>query len=218
MTAHFLFVTDVLVAVLHLPKQARSTRTRARLVEAATQTLVTRGMSGASTAAMAGEAGVSQGALFKHFPTKAVLLAESVAQILAGFIADFRADLAARAGASLREQVAHAVAALWRIFRRDEMQAVLEVYLAARTDAALGATLAPILERHRENILAEAARLFPELAASIDFPGVVDAVVYAMQGVIVGVFSRDDAGDARHLAFFERLALRELEAATGARP
>jgi hypothetical protein len=93
------------------------------------------------------------------------------------------------------------------------MHAVFEVYVAARTEPALARALAPILERHRENILVEARRVFPEVAARAELPPVVDAVVYAMQGVVLGLFAPDGIDDAVHLAFFERLALRELESA-----
>jgi AcrR family transcriptional regulator len=213
-TAHFLYGTDRIV--LRPTKQARSERTRASLVDAAARTLATTGFQKASTQAVAAAAGCSQGALFKHFPDKAHLLAACVERILAGFVADFRADMTRRRAAAprdLEDRLAPAVAALWRIFRRPEMQAVLEVYVAARTDEALGRALTPILERHREDILAEAVHVFPELGGVPDFAGVVDAVVYAMQGVVVGLFAPDGAADAAHLAFFQRLAARELEAA-----
>jgi hypothetical protein len=88
---------------------------------------------------------------------------------------------------------------------------VLEVYVAARTEPALGALLAPILDRHRQAILGEAGRLFPELASRGDFSTVVDAVVYAMQGVIERRFGPDADDADRQLPFFERLAVRELE-------
>jgi AcrR family transcriptional regulator len=197
-----------------VPKQARSQATRARIVEAAAQALARHGFQKASTPFIAGLAEVSQGALFKHFPTKAALLAACLERLLGSFILDFRADVAARLGParSLKERVAVAVGALWRCFRRTEMHAVFEVYVAARTDEELARALAPILDGHRGNILAEARGLFPELGAADDFGAVVDAVVYAMQGVVLGLFAPDGADDASHVAFFERLALRELEA------
>src|SRR5687767_1043910 len=68
------------------PKQARSERTRAGIVDAAARTLATQGFHKASTQAVAGAAGVSQGALFKHFPQKSLLLAACVERILAGFV------------------------------------------------------------------------------------------------------------------------------------
>lgn len=205
------------MVALRPPLQARSIATRGKLVAAAAQVLATQGYQRATTQAVADAAGVSQGALFKHFPTKGALLAACVEHILAGFVAAFRAEAATlprRRASTLAARVRPAVTGLWRIFRRPAMHAVFEVYVAARTDPELERALAPILERHRENILAEARRLFPELARHPELASVVDAVVYAMQGVVLGLFAPDATTEAAHLAFFERLAVRELEAVT----
>lgn len=200
------------------PKQARSQRTRDTIIAAAAGALVELGYQKASTPAIAAKAGVSQGALYKHFPEKPQLLAACIERILATFVTDFRAGIATQRSprAGLPDRVAHAVTALWAIFRRPEMQAVFEVYVAARTDRALGRALSPIIDRHRANILDAAVLVFPEVAAVPDFPSVVDAVVYAMQGVVLGIFAPEEseaAAEAAHLAFFQRLASRELEAA-----
>jgi len=197
------------------PQQARSHLTRARIVEAAARSLTKLGYAGASTAVVAQAAGVSQGALFKHFPTKAQLLGASVAAILQEMVTRFRADALRRlhraAPKTLEERIGPAVAALWAIFRAPEMPAVFDVYVAARTDKALEAELAPLLEAHRGRILAEARALFPEQADHEEFDTVIDAVVYSMQGVALGLFAPDSQTEARHLEFFERLARRELE-------
>lgn len=200
---------------LRVPQQARSHATRARLVEAAAAMLVRHGYAGASTAVVAQAAGVSQGALFKHFPSKAQLLGACVAEILARFFDSFREDAGARLLASpprtLEARIPPAIAALWAIYRSPELRAIFEVYVAARTEPALDAELAPILAAHRLRIQAEARALFPEIAVHPDFEGAIDAIVYAMQGVAVGVFGPEARDDAKNVAFFERLAMRELE-------
>ena len=192
------------------PQQARSHETRRRLVEAAAAALAELGHPGATTTAVAERAGVSHGALFKHFPTKTALVTAGVAHLLARFVAAFRSSFPEKAGAraALDLRLRTAVRGLWAIFRRPEMLAVFQVYLAARTDADLAAELGPILERHRLAILAEARRLFPREAgvAGPAFDGAVDALVYAMQGAALGVFSADEKADAGQIAFFERLA------------
>jgi len=201
------------MAVTEVPKQARSHLTRARIVEAAALTLVEHGYQKTSTPRIAAEAEVSQGALFKHFPSKTLLLAACVERLLASFVAGFREDMTARVDreAPIKERVEVAVRGLWRVFRRPEMRVVFEVYVAAWTDRDLARALSDILGIHRENILTEARELFPELSDAADFAAVVDAVVYAMQGVVLGLFT-PDAEEALHIAFFERLAQRELEA------
>ncbi len=207
------------------PIQARAHATRAKLVEAAAECLATAGYQATTTQSVAGRAGVSQGALFKHFPTKAALLAGCVADVLARLVEAFEADPALRAVSDaeagdtpLDARISMAVRALFSVFRSAPMQAVFEVYVAARTDVTLGVSLTPILERHRENILRKAASIFPEVRDHEAFATAVDAVVYAMQGVTIGLFAgrrevsgRDASrGDEHHLAFFERLARHEL--------
>jgi AcrR family transcriptional regulator len=191
--------------------QDRSRHTRARLVDATRALLVAHGIAGTSTAAVAAAAEVSQGALFKHFPTKPALLAAAVEQILADLVSGFSAEAAAALAAG-GDPVTVACAALWRIFRRPELRAVFELYLAARTDDALAARLAPILERHHATILGHARTLFPAAAAANpEFDGAVDAIVFAMQGAALGMFSHAPAEQPAHLDFLERLARRELD-------
>jgi AcrR family transcriptional regulator len=210
------------VPALRAPQQTRSIATRARLVESAAAALVEMGLQGASTGAIARSAGMSHGALFKHFPTKADLLAASVEALLAGYVIEFRDEMTRAGGLAPlppHERIRPGVAALWRIFRKPGMHAVFEVYVAARTDAALAARLVPILERHRGAILVEAARLLPEIAAvPAEATAAVDAVVYAMQGVALGMFAPDERAEPEQLAFFTRLAERELERALALSP
>lgn len=195
------------------PQQARAVATRARLVEAAAALLVEEGLKGTTTAAVAARAQVSQGALFKHFPTKLDLLAASVQAALASLVEAFRGELPKRMPADLDARLRVGVAALWRVFKRPAMQGLFEVYLSARTDRELGRAIEPLLAAHRASIHAEARALLPEL---VDHPGLtsgVDAVVWAMQGVALGVFDSDPQHEREVLAFFERLARNELVAA-----
>lgn len=199
------------------PQQARAVATRARLVDAAFSSLVEEGLRGATTAAVATRAGVSQGALFKHFPTKIDLLAAATERALASLVEAFRAALPKRAPAELEARTKLGVAALWRVFQLPAMQALFEIYLAARTDPALARAIEPLMNAHRANIFREAQLLFPELAGRTALESAVDAVVYAMQGVALGMFSNDARRAREHLAFFERLALHELSAGAAGR-
>jgi AcrR family transcriptional regulator len=191
--------------------QLRSTMTRLRLTEAAAAQIVEAGLAGTSTIAVAQRAGVSQGALFKHFPSKPDLLAAAVERLLAGFVAEFDREIKKSRKKKAADPVHASCVVLWKIFRRPEMRAVFEVYVAARTDAGLARRLAPILENHRRSILDEAQLLFPGAGGKpADFAAAVDAVVYAMQGAALGFFAPDPDAEVEHLAFLERLARREL--------
>jgi AcrR family transcriptional regulator len=199
------------------PKQRRSVATRARLVESAIEALVEQGLAGATTPRIAERARVSQGALFKHFPTKDAILAAAVESMLHAFVTDFEeqmqvAQLHTRAPADPDALVTAACAALWKVFRTREMRATFEVYIAARTDDALAQRLAPILDRHRDAILGQARALFPQRPneREHDFETAVDAIVYSMQGAALGLFAPRPGLEIDHLAFLERLARREL--------
>jgi AcrR family transcriptional regulator len=155
-------------------------------------------------------AGVSQGALFQHFETKAALVAAAAEHLFASLVADYRAaftkvsDEPDRVGAATR--------LLWSLFHQERLHAAIELQVAARTDAELAARLRPVAERHAENLRQQARELFPEAArANPDFEAVVAVAVSAMQGAALGGAAlRDDARDARLLAFLERLARAAL--------
>ena len=191
--------------------QLRGAITRGKLVAAAAEVLVEEGLAGTTTIAVAQRAGVSQGGLFKHFPSKTDLLAAAVERLLGGFVGEFDREVKKALKKKGADPVRVSCAVLWRIFRRPEMRAVFEVYVAARTDAGLAQRLAPVLERHRDTIMIEARLLFPEVKGKRgDFEAAVDAVVYAMQGAALGLFAPDPDAEVGHLAFLERLARREL--------
>lgn len=192
------------------PTQARAVATRARLIDATVACLVEHGLAGASTPVIARAAEVSQGALFKHFASKAELLAAALEQVLARLVTEFQDQLTPRK--RFQASVEAACGVLWEIFREPEMRAVFEVYIAARTDPELAALLAPILRQHRAAILTEARRLFPVAPrAAADLDAAVDVIVNAMQGAAIALFAGDHAAEEEQLASLRRFACRELE-------
>lgn len=193
------------------PRQARSVATRARLLDAAIETLVAQGYAALTTTEVCRRAQLSQGALFKHFASKAGLVGAMAERLFAALIEDFRAGFAQAPepgddlGAALRQLV--------RTFGEPRLLAALELYTAARTDPVLRAQLAPVLARHHANLLREARELFPRAAASnADFDAIVDGVIAALQGGALGGLVQADADAARRsLAWLERLVRSELE-------
>jgi len=192
-------------------RQARSLATRARLLDAAIETFVAQGYAALTTTEVCRRARLSQGALFRHFASKAGLVGAMAERLFAALIEDFRAAFSEVAtqgdglGAALRQ--------LTRSFGERRLLAALELYTAARTDPVLRAQLAPVLARHHANLLLEARELFPRAAASNpDFEAIVDTVIAALQGAALGGLVQDDAEAARRsLAWLERLVRTELE-------
>lgn len=118
---------------------------RARLLEATVDCLVERGFAGTSTTLVSERAGVSRGAQLHHFPTKNDLVVAAVEHltVLRG------AELAERAaelpvGARRTRAV---LEMLGEHFTSPVFSAALELWVAARTDAALLAAVAPLEQR-----------------------------------------------------------------------
>jgi AcrR family transcriptional regulator len=107
----------------------RGSTTRARLIEATTRVVADLGYAHATTRAIAQEAGVAEGTIYRHFPDKASLFYAAVLERNAAMVEDI-SDLAGRAGAATVE--ANLVALLSRLASlRDE---VLPLELAILTD------------------------------------------------------------------------------------
>jgi AcrR family transcriptional regulator len=183
----------------------RSATTRTGLLEATLASLAERGYAHTTTTEVCRRAGVSQGALFKHFATKAELVSRAAEHLFGSLVADYREAFAAAAREG--DPLAAATRLLAASFRQPSLQAAFELYLAARTDPELAASLRPVAERHGANLRRQARELFPEAAARIpEFETVVDVVVSALQGAAMGGAAlRDDARDARMLDYLTRL-------------
>lgn len=166
-----------------MPTQAeRRASTRGALLDATTGSLVAHGYAGASTTAICAAAGVSQGALFRHFPTKGALLAECAAVLFPQVI-----DRVGRAGLDLPAGDADARQAavidlLFEAYTWPELHAAVELYVAARTDADLAAALAEVEPPHRARLHELAAALLPERADHPMFGPAVDLAIDAVQG------------------------------------
>jgi AcrR family transcriptional regulator len=174
-------------------QEERREATRAALLSAAIDCLAEEGFAATTTGAVCARAGVSQGALFNHFPTKGDLLASAAEHLFAHLVDEFRAGLARFAGVQDRAEAA--VRRLWEIFQQPRLHAAFELYNAARTDRELAERLAPVARRHGENLHRLARELFPATAAARpEFDAVVSLVVMALQGAALGSLADREAG------------------------
>jgi AcrR family transcriptional regulator len=174
--------------------------------------LAEHGYAGTTTTEVCRCACVSQGALFKHFATKADLLSHAAEHLFAALRADFRGAFTAMAADT--DRIAAAVRVLWWIFQQPRLQAAYELYLAARTDPELEASLRPVVARHAADLRQLARELFPRAAqTNPDFEALIDTAVSAMQGVAMGgPATRDQAREERLLVFLTKLARTALDA------
>ena len=173
------------------PRRTQAERreaTRNALLSAAIDQLVDHGLASFTTTEVCKRAGVSQGALFKHFDSKAALLAAVVEQLFDNLRADYEVafvDLGESTDLRL------AVDLLWARMLDPRLAAGFELYTAARSDADLAASLDPVVEAHCARIHELAAGLLPDIAPERLTP-LVDLVILSIQGLVLNQMARPD--------------------------
>jgi AcrR family transcriptional regulator len=136
---------DGVTATARTPQADRSRAMRQRLLEATLEVLIERGFSGTSTTLVSERAGVSRGAQLHHFPTKndlVVAAVEHLTELRGAELADAVARLPRGDG-----RTRAVVRMLGDHFSSPVFTAALELWVAARTDEALLAAVAPLEQR-----------------------------------------------------------------------
>ena len=171
-------------------QEERRTGTRARLVDAATVVLVEAGAHGFTTTEVGKRAGLSQGAIFRHFATKADLLAATVESIFDGLVDRYEREFTRRApalGADPGERLDASFDLLWEIFQDPQLLAAYDLFTASRTDTDLQRDLQPVVRAHVQR-LHDLTDVYLADLARIDagqLHGAVDLVAATMQGLVI---------------------------------
>jgi AcrR family transcriptional regulator len=161
---------------------------------------------------VADRAGVSRGAQLHHFPTRSTLVVAAVEHLFRGLTEEYQRGFAALPPGS--DRLREAIALLWSMFTKPRYLAVLELYTAARTDAALRKQVRPIAERHEANVRELARRYFPGSALHDPraFEATLSLILDTMQGMAVSRFvHRRATNDAERLAAIHEIAARVFE-------
>lgn len=140
----------------------RSAETQAALLDATIESLVELGYARTSTTEIARRAGVSRGAQVHHYPTKGDLVVAAIERVFSQQEAEFAQRFAALAPGERTPQ--RAIDELWSIFDGPVYPAVLELVVAARTDAELQVVLHAVAARWHQAVTELFAEFFPELA------------------------------------------------------
>ena len=135
----------------------RTTATVARLLDATIAAVVEVGYSRATVREICARADVSQGGLFRHFPTRKDLLVATMGELHARQITAM-SDVAAKADPHA------AIARMRDVINAPDTTVWLELCVAARTDSELRDGLRPLLAQHHE-MLREVAKQHPSFAA-----------------------------------------------------
>ncbi len=177
-------------------QQERRETTQQALLVSAARTLETVGYTHFTTAMVCERAGVSQGALFRYFPTKNALVLGVAAHLFQELRESYGQSLARVTG---RVSEPRAIMGLWDIFCSPTLRVVYELYCAAATDPDLAAGLRPIVDEHTQAMHLVAGGLFPEQAKLRNFEALFDVLIFAMQGASLQFAARPDPNRARAL-------------------
>jgi AcrR family transcriptional regulator len=194
------------------PVQARSVATRAALLDAALESLVELGYAATTTIETARRAGVSRGAQLHHFPTRAQLLTAAVQHLLERRMAEFRESMAAVDPGA--DRLDAAVDLLWSMFQGPAFVAWVELWMAARTDPDLAASVVAMEQRFTDESRALFVEMFPPEPG--DDPALYDIgrdfAFALMEGVVLQRFVRSRQRPASEYLDILKQMLRNLRA------
>ena len=179
-------------------QQQRREETVGRLLEACIATIIEVGYARASAAVITKRAGVSVGALFRHFETMGDLMAATASEVLRRQLESFTKRVAEIPADQPALEVALAIL---RDITTGPTNAVLyELLVAARTDEKLRDTLQHELGQYSAKIH-DAARALPgaESFAPETFPVLVTLLTNVFDGaaVVEGVLPRPEIAEQR---------------------
>jgi AcrR family transcriptional regulator len=189
----------------------RSAATREALLDAAIDCLIDEGHASTTTSRVAERAGVSRGAHLHHFQTRTALVAAAVEQLARRWLGELREasealpDGPSRTMGGLDLLHAHYASPLF--------QAALDLWTDARSDEELRERLIEVERLLDRETLDLARRLFPELALTRDFEGLVQQAVATVRGLAMLDTLHQDGERNRQQWQFCRARLAELFAA-----
>lgn len=139
-------------------QQQRREETIARLLDASIDTIVEVGYARASAAVIARRAKVSDGALFRHFPTMSDFMAATAHEVMRRQLSLFSKRVAEIPPGQPALEAALTI--LRDVTANTTNTVMYELLIAARTDEKLRATLQDVLREYATNIF-ETARSLP---------------------------------------------------------
>jgi AcrR family transcriptional regulator len=196
-----------------VPRPARRTQTERRretiglLLRATVDCLVDKGHAKTTTQEVALRAGLSQGAIFRHFASRLDLMVATAEHLSGGCLAHFEAQLLAKRSPAQGDELEIALQVFYDVVSTSDQAAWFE----------LQQRMQPIFDHNRQANIAMAERLLPGLLAGVpmaqDF---VQLFVYLFHGVAMDEhFEPQPDRRERLLAtvgMLSRLALAQLRA------
>jgi len=192
-------------------QEERSAGTRALLLDATVASLVEVGYAATTTTEVCARAGLSRGAQLHHFPTRADLVVHAVGHLAKRRAEEVRRDL--RLADDAPNRLERALDAVWASFSGPLFYAALELWVAARSDATLRASLVRF-ERGVGRAMAELWRELagPEASHAEHFEDLLELTFHVMRGMALQRILRDDDTERRRLFdLWKRLVAANLK-------
>lgn len=167
----------------------RTAATRAKLLDAAVDSLVEHGYAGTTTQGIAKRAGVSRGAQLHHFPTKESLVVAAVEHLVDKRLTEIL---------ETRPEPEGGFDALLDAFSGPLFYAALELWVASRTDSALRKATIPLERKVSEALRTGSIEIMGDLVA----PDAIDLSIELARGFAVSALMRAPESDRE---FRERL-------------
>ncbi|RYB91426.1 TetR/AcrR family transcriptional regulator [Nocardioides glacieisoli] len=159
------------------------------LLDATVRCLAERGYAATSTAAVCTEAGVSQGALFRHFPTRQALLVATAEHVAERNVEDFRTTV--DTGVDTVDEVVVVLGRLREVVLSPANQTWRELLVAARADADLRGAMLPARESLQAQMLVVATELWGARLPADDLAAVLSIVVNMLDGLAFSALDPD---------------------------
>ncbi|MFD2417674.1 TetR/AcrR family transcriptional regulator [Amycolatopsis pigmentata] len=167
----------------------RRAATRTALLNSTVDCLAEYGYPNVTGAQIAARAGVTRGAQAHYFATKTELVVAALEHATERITEEFRERSPHRETEA--EMVLALVDRLWELHQSPAFTAVVELWLAGRTDPALRAPVA-MLNKQLNSVVAEIlAERVPDFVARCDGAAVVTTALAAIRGVVLAGFVAD---------------------------
>ena len=199
-------------------REEQRAATRARIVEAAADSLVEAGTAATTTVEVQRRAGVSRGALLHHFATHEELFGAAVGRLVQRNEEAVREEMDAVPVAG--DPLLRALRVLRAVLRRPSFGAELELWAVARTNPSLRQVLRRAEGAARRDLYRVVDELLgPEITRSPGYPLVGELTVQLLLGLAISdVLHREDADRDRLLEQWALVARPLLAAPAPARP
>lgn len=195
-------------------QEERSSRMRARLLDATVDCLAKLGYAGTTTTEIAKRAKVSRGAQLHHYPRKEDLVIASVEHVFRLRMEDFAHAFQSVPPETDRRPIA--VELLWKAFQGPVFYAWLELVVAARTDRLLREALIEMAKRFQGDIRVYFKEIFGPSPLTTDFELIPSFIFALMDGMAMRSIVGGSEENERILNLLKRYATLFLADRRGA--